>query len=46
MAEEIVDKAVDIQLEKILDKVLIEDDDVVQKNKSGSMEQEAGGHCR
>jgi hypothetical protein len=34
MAEEIVDKAVDIQLEKILDKVLIEDDDVVQKNKS------------
>jgi hypothetical protein len=42
MAEEIVDKAVDIQLEKILDKVLNEDDDVVQKNKSGSMEQEAG----
>jgi hypothetical protein len=34
MAEEIVDKEVDIQLEKILDKVLIEDDDVVQKNKS------------
>jgi hypothetical protein len=29
-----VDKEVDIQLEKILDKVLIEDDDVVQKNKS------------